>query len=374
MEKRWIVTLSLEEREQLETLIKKGKVAGYKIKHAHILLKVDEGEQGPAWPDTRIAEAYNVHESTVRNMRKRLVEKGLEAALEREKRTNYTRKLDGEAEARLLAIACSEPPEGASTWSVRLLADRMVELEIVDELSHMTVQRALKKNELKPWLKKQWCIPEASGEFVARMEDVLDVYQRPYDPLRPVVCLDETNRQLIQETRSSLEPKPGQPKRIDYEYKRGGVVNLFMMFAPLEAKRYVRVLDQRKRVDFAACIQELVDVHYPKAEKIVLVMDNLNTHSIGSLYEAFEPKEAKRLADKLEIHHTPKHGSWLNMAEIEIGILSRQCLSGYISTKETMIRQVAAWEVRRNHSGSAVNWRFTTDDARIKLKKLYPVF
>ncbi len=148
MEKRWIVTLSLEEREQLETLIKKGKVAGYKIKHAHILLKVDEGEQGPAWPDTRIAEAYNVHESTVRNMRKRLVEKGLEAALEREKRTNYTRKLDGEAEARLLAIACSEPPEGASTWSVRLLADRMVELEIVDELSHMTVQRALKKMNL----------------------------------------------------------------------------------------------------------------------------------------------------------------------------------------------------------------------------------
>ena len=143
------------------------------------------------------------------------------------------------------------------------------------------------------------------------MEDVLDVYQRPYDPKRPLVCLDETNRQLILETRPSLEAKPGQPKRIDYEYQRNGVVNLFMMFAPLEAWRHVYVSDQRARTDFAACIKELADVHFPEAEKIVLVMDNLNTHSVGSLYEAFEPAEAKRLADKLEIHYTPKHGSWL---------------------------------------------------------------
>ena len=205
------------------------------------------------------------------------------------------------------------------------------------------------------------------------MEDVLDVYHRPHDPKRPLVCLDETNRQLIEETRTSIEAKPGQPKRMDYEYKRNGVVNLFMMFAPLESQRHVRVSDQRARVDFAACIQELVDVHYPEAEKIVLVMDNLNTHSIGSLYEAFEPAEAKRLADKLEIHHTPKHGSWLNMAEIEIGILSRQCLSEYISTKEAMIQEVSAWQSRRNAQGGTVNWQFTTKDARIKLKKLYPV-
>jgi hypothetical protein len=205
------------------------------------------------------------------------------------------------------------------------------------------------------------------------MEDVLDVYQRPHDPKRPLVCLDETNRQLTLETRPSIAAKPNQPKRIDYEYKRNGVVNLFMMFAPLEAKRHVRVSDQRTRVDFAACIKELVDVHYPEADQIVLVMDNLNTPSIGSLYEAFEPAEAKRLADKLDIHHTPKHGSWLNMAEIEIGVLSRQALSDYVATKEQMIAQVTAWKTKRNAKHSTVNWQFTTQDARVRLKRLYPV-
>jgi len=190
--------------------------------------------------------------------------------------------------------------------------------------------------------------------------------------IRPLICLDETNRQLILETRPSIGAKPGQPKRIDYEYQRNGVVNLFMMFAPLEAWRCVRVCDQRARVDFAACIKELVDIHFPEAEKIVLVMDNLNTHSIGSLYEAFEPAEAKRLADKLEIHHTPEHGSWLNMAEIEIGVLGRQALSGYMATKEEMIERVAAWQTDRNAQRSTVNWQFTTQDARVRLKRLYP--
>lgn len=205
------------------------------------------------------------------------------------------------------------------------------------------------------------------------MEDVLDVYQRPHDPKRPLVCLDETNRQLTLETRPSIAAKPGEPERVDYEYKRNGVVNLFMMFAPLEAERHVFVSDQRARVDFAACIKELVDVHYPEAERIVLVLDNLNTHSTGSLYEAFEPAEAKRLADKLEIHYTPKHGSWLNMAEIEIGVLSRQALSDYIATKEEMIERVTAWQADRNAQRSSVNWQFTTQDARIRLKRLYPV-
>lgn len=205
------------------------------------------------------------------------------------------------------------------------------------------------------------------------MEDVLDVYKRLYDPRFPQVCLDETNRQLIAETRKTIPAKPGQPKRRDYEYHRNGVVNLFMMFEPLRARRHVKVRDRRTREDFAECIRELVDVHYPEAEKIVLVLDNLNTHSTGSLYEAFEPAEARRLADKLEIHYTPKHGSWLNMAEIEIGVLSRQCLSGYIPTKKRMVNEVVAWEQSRNHAGATVDWQFTTADARVKLKKLYPV-
>jgi hypothetical protein len=205
------------------------------------------------------------------------------------------------------------------------------------------------------------------------MEDTLEVYHRPYNEKFPLVCLDETNRQLIAETRKAIPVKSGRVKRIDYEYRRNGVVNLFMMFEPLKARRHVKVMDQRTRKDFAGCIRELVDVYYSDAEKIVLVLDNLNTHSEGSLYEAFEPAEARRLAEKLEIHHTPKHGSWLNMAEIEIGVLSRQCLSKYIESKERMIAEVSVWEQQRNEADATVDWQFSTTDARIKLKKLYPV-
>jgi hypothetical protein len=205
------------------------------------------------------------------------------------------------------------------------------------------------------------------------MEDTLEVYHRPYNEKFPMVCLDETNRQLIAESRKAIPAKPGQKKRIDYEYRRNGVVNLFMMFEPLKARRHVKVMDCRTRKDFAQCVRELVDVHYPDAEKIVLVLDNLNTHSEGSLYEAFEPAEARRLAEKLEIHYTPKHGSWLNMAEIEIGVLSRQCLSKYIESKERMIAEVRAWQQERNNAEATVDWQFTVADARIKLKKLYPV-
>ena len=205
------------------------------------------------------------------------------------------------------------------------------------------------------------------------MEDVLEVYHRPYNEKFPMVCLDETNRQLIGQTRKSIEAKPGRNKRVDYEYRRNGVVNLFMMFEPLKARRHVKVMDQRTRKDFAHCIRELVDVHYPGAEKIILVLDNLNTHSEGSFYEAFEPAEARRLAEKVEIHYTPKHGSWLNMAEIEIGVLSRQCLSRYIESKDQMISEVGAWQQQRNYAEATVDWQFTTADARIKLKKLYPV-
>lgn len=205
------------------------------------------------------------------------------------------------------------------------------------------------------------------------MEDVLEVYHRPYNAKFPIVCLDETNRQLIAEIRKAIPAKPGQNKRVDYEYRRNGVVNLFMMFEPLKARRHVKVMNQRTRKDFAQCIRELVDVHYPDAEKIILVLDNLNTHSEGSFYEAFEPAEARRLAEKLEIHYTPKHGSWLNMAEIEIGVLSRQCLSQYIESKEQMISEVRAWQQQRNYAEATADWQFTTADARIKLKKLYPV-
>jgi hypothetical protein len=204
------------------------------------------------------------------------------------------------------------------------------------------------------------------------MEDVLEVYHRPLDALRPMVCLDETSKQLISETRPSIPCKPGRIRRIDPEYRRNGTASIFMLTVPLEGRRHVRVREQRKREDFAEVVRELCDELYPDARKIVLVMDQLNTHNIASLYQAFEPSEARRLAEKLEIHHTPKHGSWLNMAEIELSVLSRQCLSDYFETREQLAGSVVPWECSRNESGTGIDWRFTTADARIKLKRLYP--
>lgn len=205
------------------------------------------------------------------------------------------------------------------------------------------------------------------------MEDVLDVYQRPVDPTHPVVCLDETSRQVVAEIRAPLPAGPGRPARYDPEYARKGVVNCFLVTEPLRGWRQVRVSQQRTRIDWAPCIKDLVDVYYPHAEQIVLVLDHLNTHSPASLYEAFPPAEAKRLADKLEIHYTPKHGSWLNMAEIELSVLQRQCLDRRLGDRATLQREVAAWVVARNTTATTIDWRFTTSDARSKLKRLYPV-
>ena len=206
------------------------------------------------------------------------------------------------------------------------------------------------------------------------MEDVLAVYTRPYDPRRPQVCLDETSRQLLAEVTLSHLVAPGRPARQDYEYVREGVCNLFLVTEPLAGWRQVMVSHRRTRIDWAHCIKELVDIHYPDAEQIVLVQDNLNTHTPASLYEAFPPAEAKRLADKLELHYTPKHGSWLNMAEIELGILAGQCLDRRLPDRETLEQEVAAWVATRNAAVRTIDWRFTSDDARIKLDHLYTVF
>ncbi len=204
------------------------------------------------------------------------------------------------------------------------------------------------------------------------MEDVLDVYQRPLDEKRPLICLDEASKQLLSEIRPALPVKPGQPLRQDSEYKRNGTANLFMVCAPLLGWRHVAVTDRRTSIDFAQIIKTLVDEQFAQADKIVLVLDNLNTHTPASLYQAFAPAEAKRLADKLEVHYTPKHGSWLNMAEIEFSVLARQCLSERMASKEYLQEQVTIWNQTRNAYGLGVSWRFTTADARIKLKRLYP--
>jgi len=222
-------------------------------------------------------------------------------------------------------------------------------------------------------LSKQWCIPpKANAEFVCKMEDVLEVYKRPYDPKRPVVCLDETSKQLIGEVATPVPPAPGQVAHYDYEYVRNGVANIFMISEPLAGQREVEVTDRRTRIDYALCLRKIADEMYPDAEIIVLVQDNLNTHSPASLYEAFEPSEARRLMKRFEVHYTPKHGSWLDMAEIELGILGRQCLARRIDNVDDLRREVRAWTTDRNAAGTKVNWQFTTADARIKLRRLYP--
>lgn len=214
--------------------------------------------------------------------------------------------------------------------------------------------------------------PDANGEFVACMEDVLDVYQRPYDPAIPVVCMDETSKQLVAEISTPIPAAPGRPARADYEYKRNGTANVFMFVEPLVGRRRVLVTDQRAKVDWALAVRELLDVQYPNADIVCMVMDNLNTHTLGALYEAFEPEEARRLARRFEIHYTPKHGSWLNIAECELSVLSRQCLDRRIPIKDELEREVHVWETERNESTVDVDWQFTIEKARVKLKRLYP--
>jgi DDE superfamily endonuclease len=226
---------------------------------------------------------------------------------------------------------------------------------------------------LKPWLKEIWCIPpEANAEFVAAMEDVLEVYQRPPDPQRPLVCMDEASKQLVKETRPSQPAQPEQPARYDAEYERAGVRNLFLATAPLTGWRWVEVTEHRTRTDWAAFMRMVADTVFPTAERIVVVEDNLNTHGPASFYEAYPPAEARRLAERFEFHYTPKHGSWLNMAEIELSVLARQCLDRRIPDAPTLEAEVAAWVTRRNGAGTTIDWQFTTADARIKLKHLYP--
>jgi hypothetical protein len=216
--------------------------------------------------------------------------------------------------------------------------------------------------------------PEANAAFVAAMEDVLEVYQRPRDPERPLVCLDETSKQLVIETRQPIPARPGKPTRHDHEYERNGVANLFMMFAPLEGWRHVKVTDRHAGVDYAHALRDISDTHFPDAAKIVLVQDNLSTHTPASLYAAFPAPEARRLVERFEWHYTPKHGSWLDMAESELGVLAAQCLARRIPDKPALINEIDAWEKTRNEHHAKAEWQFKTADARVKLKRLYPQF
>ncbi len=316
---RYRVELSEAERGELQAMLRGGTQAARKLKRAQILLAADAGVA-----DEAMATSLAVSGSTVYRTKRRFVEGNLDGALTEEPRPGAARKLSGKEEALLVATACASPPEGRARWTLELLTDELVRLTPHESLSRETVRRRLAENELKPWRQKMWCVPQINGEYVARMEDVLDLYAQAPDPKRPVVCLDESPIQLIGEVRQPIPAAPG------------------------------------------------VEIDFAHAETIRVVMDNLSTHTPGSLYEAFAAAEAHRILRRLEFHFTPKHASWLNMAEIEIGVLRGQCLDRRIDTRERLEREIAAWERQRNAAGARVTWRFTTETARAKMGRAYP--
>ncbi|NJN18205.1 MAG: IS630 family transposase [Oscillochloris sp.] len=365
--KTYLVTLTDEERHDLRALITKGTLAARKLTRAHILLLADEGRT-----DATIAAALHVGTATIARIRKRFVEEGVEAALSERPRPGKAPVLDAKHEAYVIATACSAPPEGQARWSIRLLTDTVVQLGMVDAVSRETIRRTLKKTFLKPWQVEEWVLSEITAEFAYHMEDILELYAEPVDPQRPRVCVDERPVQLISEVRTVLPVAPGRPERHDYEYKREGTANLYMIACPDRAWRTVKVTDRRGTLDFAHVLKDLVDVHFPDAERIRLVMDNLNVHTLAVLYEVFDAPEARRIARKFEIHYTPKHGSWLNMAEIEFAVLASQCLDQRIPDQTILRRECGAWTTRRNDAQATIDWRFTADAARTKLERLYP--
>ena len=373
--KKYVVRLSGEERERLETLIRKGKSPARRVLKARILLKADVSEAGKGWSDNRIIEALETSPSMVYRVRKQLVEEGFEAVLSRKPRAMpaVARIFDGEKEAKLIALACSTPPKGRRTLDLAVVGEQGRRTRHCRSCQRQHDWAGAQKNTLQPHRRQHWVIPpKANSAFVAAMEDVLAVYTRPRDGDCPLVCLDETSKQLIAETRVPVPMKAGRPARFDYEYQRNGTANLFMMFAPLEGWRHVKVTDRHTAVDYARVLKDLADIHFAHAKTIVLVQDNLNIHSKASLYEAFPAVEARRLVERFEWHYTPKHGSWLDLAESELGVLTSQCLDRRIPNKQILIDEIAAWEHDRNANHTKADWQFTTKNARIKLKHLYP--
>jgi len=367
MNLRYRVELNQCERDQLTALLSGGKHAARRLKRAQILLAADA-----AASDEEIARSVGVGGSTVYRTKRRFVLGNLQAALSEEPRPGAKRKLSGKEEALLVASACSRPPAGRARWTLELLAGELVRLTEHTSVSRETVRRRLAENDLKPWRRDMWCIPQVDAEYVARMEDVLDLYAEAPDPNRPVVCFDESPVQLIGEVRQPIPAKPGQIERYDCEYKRNGTANLFVFVDVHQPWRKVKVTDRRAAVDFAACMHELANVHFPKAERIRVVLDNLSTHSAGALYQTFPAPEARRLLRRLEFHYVPKHASWLNMVEIEIGVLAAQCLDRRIESIEQLTAETAAWERQRNAAGARIKWMFTTEKARAKMGRAYP--
>ena len=367
MHLRYRVELDESERQQLERLVGGGRRAVRRVKRAQILLAAAAGIS-----DAEIAATVQVSTSTVYRTKQHFVERGLDRALSEAPRPGGKRKLAGPEEALLVATACAKPPAGRAHWTLALLAAEVVRLTPHRRISRATIGRRLAENDLKPWQEKMWCVPAIDATYVARMEDVLSLYTTLPRPGAAVVCVDETPQQLIGEVRTALPPIPGHAARHDYEYRRNGTANVFVAVDAHRPRRYTKVTARRTAVDFAEWLRDLVDLHYAGTERLLLVLDNLSTHTPAALYEAFPPGEARRLYGRLEFHYVPKHASWLNMVEIEIGILSAQCLDRRIPDLRTLTNEVDAWTCARNAARARVRWMFGIEQARTKLGRAYP--
>jgi transposase len=364
---RYRVELEASERQQLEAVVAGGTRAVRRVKRAQILLAAAAGV-----PDGDIATSLRVGTSTVYRTKQHFVEIGLERALSEAPRPGGKRKLAATDEALLVATACTQPPAGRARWTLALLASAVVRLTAHATVSRATIGRRLAENHLKPWQEKMWCVPQIDAAYVARMEDVLELYTTLPRPGTAVVCVDETPRQLIGEVRPPSPPAPGRVARHDAEYQRNGTANVFVAVDAHQPRRYTKVTARRTAVDFAEWLRDLVDLHYAGTERVQIVLDNLSTHSAAALYEAFPAPEARRVLRRLEWHYVPKHASWLNMVEIEIGVLAAQCLDRRIPDLLTLTREVDAWTQARNTAGARIRWMFGIEQARTKLGRAYP--
>lgn len=350
-----------------------GVTSARKLNRARVLLLSDEGCPNGRKTGPEIAEVLGISTATVAHIRRRFVQEGLEASLNEKPRSGRPTQISGLQRATVTALACAEPPAGYAKWSLRLLADKVVELELMEHISHTKVGDILKDNALKPHLKKQWCLGTLTSLFLWRMEDILQLYEQPYDPTRPLICFDERPCQLIGDVLVPLPMMPGKPKREGYQYKRNGVCTIFIAFEPLTGQRIVQVRSQRTKQDYAQFMKYVAETHYPHAQTIIVVQDNLNTHNPSSFYEILPPEAAFALAGRFEMHYTPTKASWLNMVEIELSILSKQCLDRRIGNIETLEREVLAWVEQRNAKRATVHWQFSQHKARDKFRRFYPI-
>lgn len=373
--KKYKIELTDDELKSLKSVIQKNKTSKTIRCRCQIIIDMDESH-GKVLTHEQSAKSNGVCLATVTNTVKKYFEGGIDAVTEFKRNVNSDnarRVLDGRTEARIIELACGPVPEGHSRWTIRLLEEKS-RIVLDTPVSREAIRRAL-KNKLRPHKNDYWCIPSKDdAEFIACMEDVLDVYELPYNSERPVVCMDEKLYQLLDDAREPLPMRPGDNQKIDSEYVRNVTCSIFAFVEPLGGTHHVSVREHRTAFDWAEEIKYLVDVMYPDVEKIILVMDNLNTHKPASLYKRYPADEARRIIKRLEIHYTSKHGSWLDIAEIELNVMTRQCLSRRIENIANLREELAAWEVERNTVAAKVNWQFRTVDARVKLSSLYPKF